>query len=99
MLPYPYVRWAMKKLNDVERQAGVFYIHPWEIDPGQPRLEMTGLSKFRQYVGLDRTQAKLRRLCRDFNFTTVGNAFSSSLPQSRQAVPSARVSEPQRVGL
>ena len=50
-------------------QAATFYIHPWEIDPGQPRVKTAGRRGFSShYVNLGRTEAKLRRLLRDFRF-------------------------------
>jgi hypothetical protein len=49
----------------------VIYLHPWELDPGQPRLAGSRLSTFRHYVNLAGTAAKLRRLLRDFRFESV----------------------------
>lgn len=56
-------------------EAGMFYIHPWELDPGQPRLELPWLTRMRHYRGLDRTEARLDRLLAAFPFTSVAHRF------------------------
>ena len=52
----------------MRRQPAIFYLHPWEIDPQQPRLEAGLLSRFRHYRNLDKTEDRLRRLLDDFRF-------------------------------
>jgi polysaccharide deacetylase family protein (PEP-CTERM system associated) len=76
LLPYAWTRWGMARLNHVERRPAVFYIHPWEIDPGQPRLPAGPLSRFRHYRHLEQTEARLRRLFTDFSFGTMADAVS-----------------------
>jgi polysaccharide deacetylase family protein (PEP-CTERM system associated) len=76
MLPYAYVRWALHRANRVEKQPAVFYIHPWEIDPEQPRLAPSLRSRFRQYTGLRKTVKRLERLLVDFSFAPIREAFS-----------------------
>ena len=69
VLPYRYLRWGMRRVNRREGQPAIVYIHPWEIDPGQPRIPTAGKRGFStHYVGLARTETKLRRLLRDFRF-------------------------------
>ena len=68
ILPYAWTRWGMRRVNRVEGQPAVFYLHPWEIDPGQPRLPAGLLGQFRHYRNLHRTEARLRSLMRDFSF-------------------------------
>jgi polysaccharide deacetylase family protein (PEP-CTERM system associated) len=69
VFPYQYMRWGMRRVNRQEGQAAVVYIHPWEVDPGQPRVKTAGKRGFSShYVNLGRTEAKLRRLLRDFRF-------------------------------
>jgi polysaccharide deacetylase family protein (PEP-CTERM system associated) len=69
MLPYRYMAWGMRRVNRDERQPTVVYVHPWEVDPEQPRMRTAGRRGFStHYVGLARTEAKLRRLLRDFRF-------------------------------
>ncbi len=69
MLPYRYMAWGMRRVNRDERQPTVVYVHPWEVDPEQPRMKTAGRRGFStHYVGLARTEVKLRRLLRDFRF-------------------------------
>ncbi len=69
VLPYRYLAWGMRRVNRHDRQPAVFYIHPWEVDPGQPRLRTQGRRGFStHYVGLRATERKLRRLLREFSF-------------------------------
>ena len=78
MLPYRWTRWGIRRLNRRERQAAVFYLHPWEVDPGQPRLAAGRLSTFRHYRNLPRTETRLRRLLRDFQFGTLQSVIDES---------------------
>jgi polysaccharide deacetylase family protein (PEP-CTERM system associated) len=71
ILPYQWTRWGIARLNNVEKTPAIFYLHPWEIDPEQPRLRAPVLSRFRHYFNLGRTEARLRTLIRDFNFSTM----------------------------
>jgi polysaccharide deacetylase family protein (PEP-CTERM system associated) len=68
LLPYAVVRAAFRNVNGRERKPVVLYVHPWEIDPGQPRIPIGGLSAFRHYVNLAGTERKLRRLLGEFPF-------------------------------
>lgn len=82
ILPYEWTRWGIARLNRTERQAAVFYIHPWEIDPGQPRLNAGWLGRFRHYRNLDRTENRLRSLLTDFRFGTVGALLQHHVPDA-----------------
>jgi polysaccharide deacetylase family protein (PEP-CTERM system associated) len=73
LLPYGWTRWGIGRINAVERRAAVFYLHPWEVDPEQPRLHASALSRFRHYRNLDQTEPRLRRLLRDFAFGPVSH--------------------------
>jgi polysaccharide deacetylase family protein (PEP-CTERM system associated) len=79
LFPYRYVRWAIKRVHDLERRATVFYIHPWEVDPEQLRLPASRRSRFRQYTGLSKTRGNLKRLFADFQFGPMAEAFSLEL--------------------
>jgi polysaccharide deacetylase family protein (PEP-CTERM system associated) len=69
LLPYAYMRWGMRRVNRSEGQPALVYVHPWEIDPGQPRVRTAGKRGFSShYVSLGRTEGKIRRLLRDFRF-------------------------------
>jgi polysaccharide deacetylase family protein (PEP-CTERM system associated) len=68
-IPYAGIRWAVRRVNNIDRETAIFYFHPWEIDPEQPR--QTGLdakTRFRHYLNLDRMEARLERLLRDFDW-------------------------------
>jgi len=70
LFPYALTRWALRKINEA-RQPFVFYLHPWEIDPGQPRIEGAGWkSRFRHYQNLTRCESRLEQLLGDFAFST-----------------------------
>ncbi len=67
LLPYRVSRAAMRRVNQVDGQAAIFYFHPWEIDPAQPRQPgLDAKTRFRHYLNLDRMEARLQRLLRDF---------------------------------
>jgi polysaccharide deacetylase family protein (PEP-CTERM system associated) len=71
LLPYSFSRWAFKQVNDAG-QPGVFYFHPWEIDPGQPRVPDAPMrSKIRHYTNLDVMAAKLNRIMAAFEWGRV----------------------------
>jgi len=71
ILPYAWTRWGIRRLNQRERRPAIFYLHPWEIDPDQPRLRAPALGRFRHYFNLKRTEERLRALLRDFQFATM----------------------------
>jgi len=72
LLPYAVIKRALRKINKQEGTPFIIYLHPWEIDPGQPRLSnISMLSKFRHYINLGKTASKLRTLLSDFSFSTV----------------------------
>ena len=69
VLPYAFSRWAIRQVNTDEGRPGVFYFHPWEVDPDQPRVAHAPLkSKLRHYTGLDGMAGKLALLLRDFRW-------------------------------
>ncbi len=68
ILPYAWTRWGIARLNQVEGQPAIFYLHPWEIDPQQPRLRASALGRFRHYRNLHQTESRLRALMGDFAF-------------------------------
>lgn len=67
VLPYGFSRWAIRQVNRQEGRPAVFYFHPWEVDPGQPRVGHAPLrSRFRHYTGLAKMAGKLRELVNEF---------------------------------
>ncbi len=76
LYPYALSRWLLKQVNEVDRQAAVFYFHPWEIDAGQPRVPGIGAkTRFRHYVNIHRMQDRLEHLLSDFKWGRMDQAF------------------------
>jgi len=72
LFPYDLIKYGLKRINEKENKPFVFYLHPWGIDPEQPRINgLSSRSKFRHYVNLDKTEEKFGRLLKDFNFSSV----------------------------
>jgi polysaccharide deacetylase family protein (PEP-CTERM system associated) len=69
VLPYAFSRWAIRQVNRRDGRPAIFYFHPWEIDPGQPRVEDAPLkSRLRHYTRLDAMEEKLRQLVNEFTW-------------------------------
>jgi polysaccharide deacetylase family protein (PEP-CTERM system associated) len=75
IFPYSVIAYAISSLNKNERQPAMFYLHPWELDPDQPRIQAGLLSRFRHYHNLGKCEQRLRKLLRDIPFTTVTKAL------------------------
>ncbi|MCU7369779.1 DUF3473 domain-containing protein [Paucibacter sp. O1-1] len=76
LLPYALSRWLIAQVNRVDQQSAVFYFHPWEIDVDQPRV--TGIdakTRFRHYVNIPRTEARIARLLQDFAWGRMDEIF------------------------
>jgi len=87
LFPYCFTEWGLRRINRLERRPFVFYLHPWELDPGQPRVAGSSLkSRFRHYLNLDRTEGRFTRLLNDFHFTTL-RALLQELPTELQIGP------------
>jgi polysaccharide deacetylase family protein (PEP-CTERM system associated) len=71
LYPYAVTRRACANLNAREHQPAVVYLHPWELDPEQPRQHGSPLNRFRHYVNLQETEGRLRRLLAEFSFGTI----------------------------
>lgn len=77
LFPYAVSRWLIRHVNEHDHKATIFYFHPWEIDPGQPRQSHVGIkTRFRHYINLDRTQARLETLIQDFKWGRMDQVFS-----------------------
>ncbi|WLQ16866.1 DUF3473 domain-containing protein [Hahella aquimaris] len=85
LFPYWLTRWGLGRVNSLGRSF-IFYLHPWEIDPKQPRVKASMLSTFRHYNNLDVCFSRLESLLDDFSFTTVSEVLKS---QSIDPVPVA----------
>lgn len=75
LLPLAWTVRAIERIARRDRAAAVVYVHPWEFDPGQPRLAAGLGARFRQYANLGRTEARLRHLLRSFAFAPVRDVF------------------------
>ncbi|HVY79898.1 MAG TPA: DUF3473 domain-containing protein, partial [Steroidobacteraceae bacterium] len=77
LLPYRVTRAGLKQINEKRGQPFTFYLHPWEVDPGQPRLKVKAFSRFRHYNNLDKCEGRLRRLLGEFQFSTMRAVLES----------------------
>ncbi|MCC7486312.1 MAG: DUF3473 domain-containing protein [Burkholderiales bacterium] len=76
LMPYGVSRWCLKRVNSVDRQPCIFYFHPWEIDPGQPRQHGASLkSRLRHYVNLHSMERRIRVLLKEFRWDRVDRLF------------------------
>lgn len=76
LLPYALSRWMMEKVNREDGEAALFYFHPWEVDPGQPRPEGLGAkARFRHYINIERMERRLEQLARDFAWDRMDRIF------------------------
>lgn len=75
IFPYGITSWAVRQVN-AQGKPFIFYLHPWEIDPAQPRVRTNLLSRFRHYTNLDACEARLRRLVGEFRFGTVRDVLA-----------------------
>jgi polysaccharide deacetylase family protein (PEP-CTERM system associated) len=76
LLPYALSRWMLRQVNATDGEAAVFYFHPWEIDPGQPRIAgIDRKTRFRHYVNIHRMEGRLQSLLRDFKWGRMDRLF------------------------
>ncbi|MBX3637665.1 MAG: DUF3473 domain-containing protein [Rubrivivax sp.] len=79
LLPYAMSRWMIRRVNAEDRASAIFYFHPWEIDPGQPRIEgIDAKTRFRHYVNIPRVESRLRALLADFRWGRMDRIFLSA---------------------
>jgi polysaccharide deacetylase family protein (PEP-CTERM system associated) len=76
LLPYRMSRWSLRTINARDRQPAMFYFHPWELDPAQPRVPGAGAkARFRHYLNLERMAPRLARLFCDFRWSRADTVF------------------------
>ena len=76
LLPYGVSRWMLRQVNRRDRQAAIFYFHPWELDAGQPRIEgISRKTRFRHYLNIGKMPARLERLLADFQWGRMDEIF------------------------
>jgi polysaccharide deacetylase family protein (PEP-CTERM system associated) len=92
LLPLQLLRYGLRQKERLG-VPGCIYLHPWEVDPAQPRQKLGGIRGFRHYVNLSRTHSKLDRLLRDYRFSSLSSALSSFGESWRTKLPAWRDSE------
>ena len=86
LLPYVVSRWMLGRVNASDRESGVFYFHPWEIDTEQPRIAgISSKTRFRHYLNIDRMEGRLNRLLSDFDWGRMDQVFLDRLTLSDAA--------------
>ena len=74
--PYSMSRWLLRRVNERDNQAAIFYFHPWELDPQQPRQSgVSAKTRFRHYVNLHRTEDRIKSLAADFQWDRMDRIF------------------------
>jgi polysaccharide deacetylase family protein (PEP-CTERM system associated) len=97
--PYAMSRWALRRINLQEGRPCIFYVHPWELDPEQPRIGGISLkSRLRHYTNLNRVQRRLRRLLDEFRWDRVDRVFLAEQPAMVGAQPAMVGAQPAMVG-
>ena len=77
LMPYALSRWLIRRVNCRDEESAIFYFHPWEIDPEQPRVKgLDAKSRFRHYVNLHRTEPRLHALLHDFRWDRIDRIFA-----------------------
>ncbi|MEO0437611.1 MAG: XrtA system polysaccharide deacetylase [Pseudomonadota bacterium] len=83
LFPYAFSRWALRTVNSREHESGLFYFHPWEIDPDQPKTKNLSLkTKTRHYLNLKKMEPRLIRLLGDFQWDRMDRVFFSKEERS-----------------
>jgi polysaccharide deacetylase family protein (PEP-CTERM system associated) len=80
LMPYRYTAAGIRRINNIEKQPACIYFHPWEVDPGQPRLASGFIARVRTYAGLSRMAEKVERLLSEFRFSTVCDVYPQMSP-------------------
>jgi polysaccharide deacetylase family protein (PEP-CTERM system associated) len=78
IMPYSLTRRALRRINARDRQPAMVYLHPWELDPDQPRLPVGPLTRFRHLVNVGKTEARLVRLLGDFAFAPAAEVLAET---------------------
>lgn len=83
LLPYAVSRWAIGRVNATDRRPTIFYFHPWEIDPEQPRFDaISAKTRFRHYTNLGSMEARLRRALTDFCWDRMDRVFADDMREA-----------------
>ena len=86
LYPYKVSQWAIKRVQQNDRERAIFYFHPWEIDPEQPRIKGLNLrTRFRHYQNLARMEPRVEQLLKDFEWGTMAEVFATELAALKDA--------------
>ena len=86
LYPYKVSQWAIKRVQQNDRERAIFYFHPWEIDPEQPRIKGLNLrTRFRHYQNLARMEPRVDQLLKDFEWGTMAEVFATELAALKDA--------------
>ena len=89
--PYPLFRYLFNNASGNGHRPQMFYLHPWEVDPEQPRFNNASwFSRFRHYTNLDKCEQRLEHLLQDFRFSTVSESFRAYSPE-RQTLSTRQI--------
>jgi polysaccharide deacetylase family protein (PEP-CTERM system associated) len=92
LAPYEWFRFGIRQVNTREQQPVMFYLHPWELDPGQPRFPMSWHHRLRHYGGVEKEEGRLSKLIQEFRFGTARDVLEVTgqwAPRVEPAVMSA----------
>jgi polysaccharide deacetylase family protein (PEP-CTERM system associated) len=88
LLPYALSRWMIQRVNRQDGESAVFYFHPWEIDPGQPRVPgINAKTRFRHYVNIPRMESRLDALLGDFRWGRMDDIFLPAVHDASHRAP------------
>ena len=91
LIPYSVFRAMLRRVNQRDQQPGLFYFHPWELDPDQPRVQDAPLkSRFRHYLNLDAMRDRLNRLLDDFQWDRMDRVFRALMEPPSARTPNER---------
>ena len=86
LYPYKVSQWVIKRVQQNDRERTIFYFHPWEIDPEQPRIKGLNLrTRFRHYQNLARMEPRVEQLLKDFEWGTMAEVFATELAALKDA--------------
>lgn len=95
LLPYALSRWMLRQVNERDGEPAIFYFHPWEIDPRQPRMSGIDLrTRFRHYVNLEHTESKISRLLDDFRWGRMDHIFLGRTGDTGVRTDAGRITAP-----
>lgn len=89
IFPLCYALWALRRIERRDRKPGAVYLHPWEVDPDQPRMSAPLRSRLRHYTGLRHTVARLETILRAFRFAPMARVLEEHPPEGTWSLEEA----------